>query len=336
MASRSVKVTIEKDAVVTESMLEPLEERICVDEVVRPGYRAMQITLDHKANDGNLLSAGRRVDVIVVFDPAYEGAKQMSRTILENINVLSVTHPKDNGRRAAGGPAVVLEVLPKEAEKLALAMTSGSIVLTARMVQDAKLIESEGTTMLYERSEPEEVVVEEAPPLPQPPTPDELLTQARVFIAEGNQDAGEALLRRIAAEYPGEDAGEGAQQLLADIAARRLSEATSECFGEDYESIKELLAAGDFENFDMACTEALASYEGFVAADGTDAEEALRSLCESAVAKEKDAKRLYSFARNFLLSGKAEKADKYIQDLESRYPMSQYCQMAKSEREKLK
>lgn len=128
---------------------------------ITEGWRAVTVKVEKAMGVGGLLKPGDRVDLIVTIRPddASLGANWVTETILQNALVLAVGDlvygsappPADDdeaSRRAAERTALVtLEVLPEEAEKVALASARGSLHLTLRRVGDAELMDASGPTV---------------------------------------------------------------------------------------------------------------------------------------------------------------------------------------------
>ncbi len=135
--------------------------RAALDRIIAPGARAASLLLSSAAGLSGLLHPADRVDVIVTIRPDSEAleADWVTETILQNARVLAVDRAviggrdpqgaetsKDDKKRTSSGRKVVvtLEVLPEEAEKLALASTRGDLQLSLRQAEDDALVEDRG------------------------------------------------------------------------------------------------------------------------------------------------------------------------------------------------
>lgn len=134
---------------------------------IADGWRAVTVKVDKARGVGGLLQPGDHVDVIVTIRPDDNslGANWVTETILQDARVLArgpsvigVTAPEpeegdDDPARpeSSNGNArwemVTIEVLPEEAEKIALATSRGELHLTLRRVGDTVLMESSGPTV---------------------------------------------------------------------------------------------------------------------------------------------------------------------------------------------
>ena len=105
--------------------------------MIPEGYRAMTVKVDDVVGVSGFVMPGALVDVVVVINPAETGMGQnpISKIVLQNIKVLAngqnIDKPKSE-REAESVKAVTLQVLPEQAEKLALASTEGKLQLVMR------------------------------------------------------------------------------------------------------------------------------------------------------------------------------------------------------------
>ena len=105
--------------------------------MIPEGYRAMTVKVDDVVGVSGFVMPGALVDVVVVINPVENGMGQnpISKIVLQNIKVLAngqnIDKPQ-NEREAEAVKAVTLQVLPEQAEKLALASTEGKLQLVMR------------------------------------------------------------------------------------------------------------------------------------------------------------------------------------------------------------
>jgi len=105
--------------------------------VIPEGYRAMTVKVDDVVGISGFIQPNTLVDVVVVINPADKIGTQdpISKIVLQNIKVLAngqnIDQPK-NDRDANSVKAVTLQVLPEQAEKLALAASEGKLQLVMR------------------------------------------------------------------------------------------------------------------------------------------------------------------------------------------------------------
>ena len=148
-----------------------------VGAVLKPGMRAVTIEVDRATTSANIIFPGDRVDVIMVMT----GEAGVSQAIVRDVRVLAVgstifslgrygrvSLSKAGAIEPVAPPAgdnYTLELLPVDAERIALAVTAGRLTLAMRSVADAPA---------YELDVPHavrlsEVIVEPPPPPPSVP-----------------------------------------------------------------------------------------------------------------------------------------------------------------------
>ncbi len=130
--------------------------------LIAPGARAVTVLTDRAAGVGGLLRPGDRVDVIVTIRPDTNalGADWVTETVLQGVRVLAVdddvlgaqsTEEEQETARSSRAPRpssrkvlVTLEVLPDEAEKMALGTSRGDIHLSLRSRDDDEILAGRG------------------------------------------------------------------------------------------------------------------------------------------------------------------------------------------------
>ncbi|MDG6779047.1 Flp pilus assembly protein CpaB [Thiomicrorhabdus sp. zzn3] len=139
-----------------------------VEAFLEKGMRAIRIPVSAESGLLGMLNPSDHVDVISVFESA-DGKRMISRTILQNIEVLSIGQTNRMGKmkkeqeqesaKNKQGEAfvkasmVALNVNTRQAEQLALAMNVGAIHLALRGPADVALVETDGVNVkVIERS----------------------------------------------------------------------------------------------------------------------------------------------------------------------------------------
>ncbi len=120
-----------------------------VAAIITPTKRAMAIRVDKVVGVSGFIHPGHRVDVLVTLPQAGEGAKPVTKIVLENILVLAAgAELEKSGRqeKPAQVDVITLEVTPQEGEKLALASTEGKLQLALRNGADNAEVMTGGTT----------------------------------------------------------------------------------------------------------------------------------------------------------------------------------------------
>ncbi|MFZ4626775.1 MAG: Flp pilus assembly protein CpaB [Blastocatellia bacterium] len=119
-----------------------------ISGVTAAGMRAVSVRVDEASSVGGFVSPGTYVDVIAIMQPQLEGARQVSKVILQKVRVLAGGQQMQN--RAEGKPTLVntvtLEVTPAQAEKLKLAEAEGRLQLSIRNATDLVIETTPGAT----------------------------------------------------------------------------------------------------------------------------------------------------------------------------------------------
>jgi len=117
--------------------------------VITPQKRAMAVKVDEVIGVAGFLHPGHMVDVLVSLEQPGEQKEQITKTVLENILVLSVgTQAQETDDKTSKRVTVVtLEVDLEEAEKLSLAVNQGAIQLALRGYSDIDQILTKGVTV---------------------------------------------------------------------------------------------------------------------------------------------------------------------------------------------
>lgn len=139
-----------------------LENEGQVESLLEQGMRAMRIPVSAESGLLGMLNPGDHVDVISVFESA-NGKRMISRTILQNIEVLSIgqtnrmnqineeelqeANKNREGEAFVKASMIALHVNTEEAEKLALGMNVGAIHLALRSPTDVALVETDGVNV---------------------------------------------------------------------------------------------------------------------------------------------------------------------------------------------
>lgn len=141
LAGRVAVTNIAAREPITDFKLAPEGSAGGLSAVIPEGYRAMTVKVDDAAGISGFIMPGALVDVVVVINPDQNSISQnpISKIVLQNIKVLAngqnIDKPK-NEREADSVKAVTLQVLPEQAEKLALATNEGKLQLVMRNSTD--------------------------------------------------------------------------------------------------------------------------------------------------------------------------------------------------------
>ena len=114
---------------------------------IPPGQRAMAVRINDVAGISGLLQPNSRVDVLVTIREN-DSDKQVAKLFMSNMLVLSVGTEvqRDTQGKPINATTVTLAVTPEEAERLAIAMNTGSIQLVLRGYGDPDSVRTKGAT----------------------------------------------------------------------------------------------------------------------------------------------------------------------------------------------
>ena len=121
-----------------------------IGAVLQPGMRAVTVEVDDATTSANIIYPGDRVDVIMVFAAGIGGAQAAAQAIVRDVRVLAVgstifslgRYGRVSLTRAGAvepvappaGDNYTLEVSPVDAERIALAVSTGRLTLAMRSV----------------------------------------------------------------------------------------------------------------------------------------------------------------------------------------------------------
>jgi pilus assembly protein CpaB len=142
---RPVISAIQPDEAVVEARLAARGSGIGLGPLIPPGMRAIAVRVNDVAGVAGFILPGMRVDVLVTWRPPTQN-EQMTRTVLQNIAVLSAgqTIQNDGKSQTITAPVVTLLVTPQQAEALTLVMSDGHLQLVLRNSTDQKTAATEG------------------------------------------------------------------------------------------------------------------------------------------------------------------------------------------------
>jgi len=147
---RVAKVSIVRGEAVLEGKLAPVGTKGGLSAVIAEGKRAMTVRVNDVVGVAGFALPGNYVDVVVNAQQERakgEEARQISKTVLENVLVLAVA--QEAGRddtKPKVVSAVTLELSPEDSEKLDLARSVGTLSLVLRNQLDKAQVASAGIT----------------------------------------------------------------------------------------------------------------------------------------------------------------------------------------------
>lgn len=148
VAGRVAGVPIFNGETIVPGRLAPVGTGPGLELKIPPGQRAMAVRINDVAGISGLLQPNSRVDVLVTIRDEAAQEKQVAKLFMSNMLVLSVG--TEIQRDATGKPinaaTVTLAVTPEEAERLAIAMNTGSIQLVLRGYGDPDSVRTKGAS----------------------------------------------------------------------------------------------------------------------------------------------------------------------------------------------
>ncbi len=175
VVGRGVLVPIEANEPILESKLAARGGGTGLTSTIPTGKRAISVRVDDIVGVAGFVLPGTRVDLILSGSPEQRNSVEISRVILENIEVLAAGQnlEKDANGKAQEVQVITLLVTPEEAQVVALAQNDGQIQLALRNPLDLQHEEPKAVhkRTLYGQSPPapKRNVVQRTPKPPAPP-----------------------------------------------------------------------------------------------------------------------------------------------------------------------
>ncbi len=149
LVGRGVIAPIYEKEPVLETRLAPRGAGGGLASMIPPGMRAVAIHVNDVAGVAGFVTPGTRVDVLISGSPGNSTVGTMTKTMLQNMEVLSAG--QDYKKDAEGKPVLVqvvnLLVTPEQAEMLSLAAAQTSIQLVLRNPLDHEIAKTPGTAV---------------------------------------------------------------------------------------------------------------------------------------------------------------------------------------------
>ena len=133
---------------ITEARLAPRAAGAGLPPTIPSGMRAMSVKVDVVVGVAGFVVPGTRVDVVVTIRRMDNDREPMSRTVVNNVLVLTSGTRLDQEQAKDGEPqpatVVTLAVTPSDAERIALAASEGKISLALRNPLDVEPTQTAG------------------------------------------------------------------------------------------------------------------------------------------------------------------------------------------------
>jgi pilus assembly protein CpaB len=133
---------------ILEKQLAGLGAQPGMSGITAPGMRSVSVRVDEASSVAGFVTPETYVDVIAIMQPQLEGAKPVSKVILQKVKVLATgqkNETKSDGKAALVN-TVTLETTPAQAEKLKLAEAEGRLQLSIRNTTDQIVEKTPGAT----------------------------------------------------------------------------------------------------------------------------------------------------------------------------------------------
>jgi pilus assembly protein CpaB len=145
VVGRGVVVSMIPNEAVLDSKLAPKGSGAGLTAAIPDGMRAVSVKVNDVIGVAGFVLPGTRVDVLVSGSPSKNGELEMSKVILENVQVLAAGQnvTSDANGKPQSVQVVTLLVAPDESQKLALASVDGKIQLALRNPLDLARINPE-------------------------------------------------------------------------------------------------------------------------------------------------------------------------------------------------
>ena len=148
LIGRGLIVSVVKNEPILTGKLASKEAGAGLPPTITAGMRAISVKVNEVIGVAGFVVPGTRVDVVVTLSKQHDS---VSRVVVTNAQVLTAGTKYDQEQAKDGKPVpstvVTLLVMPEDAERIALASTEGSIMLTLRNPLDTEPTMTSGTRM---------------------------------------------------------------------------------------------------------------------------------------------------------------------------------------------
>ncbi len=148
VVGRVAYLDIPAKTVILDKQLAGLGAQPGMSGITAPGMRSVSVRVDEASGVAGFIAPETYVDVIAIMQPQLDGAKPVSKVILQKIKVLAggqKSETRSDGKAALVN-TVTLEVTPAQAEKLKLAEAEGRLQLSIRNGIDQIIEKTPGAT----------------------------------------------------------------------------------------------------------------------------------------------------------------------------------------------
>jgi pilus assembly protein CpaB len=139
---------IDANELITEKAVSGKDTRLSASPLLGPDMRAVSVPIGEASGAGGFLAPGDRVDVYVTH-PGQEDTLPYTDQLMQNVRVLAVGQNKNVGKdKPEVTKTATLEVTPMQAQRVALAMTVGTLSVSLRNLQDESRTRLESAQVL--------------------------------------------------------------------------------------------------------------------------------------------------------------------------------------------
>ncbi len=162
------RATVHAGEPITDARFVKPGDRGFMAAVLTPGNRAATVPISATTGNAGFIFPGDMVDLILTAkygegNPTGDGSANYAATILENLRVLAIDQNTENVKgQTAVGRTATLEVTPRQAEVIALAMTMGQLSLSLRSLVTDQYVSEQAKAESDAGKSGESVVIAEA------------------------------------------------------------------------------------------------------------------------------------------------------------------------------
>jgi pilus assembly protein CpaB len=212
--NRGVVERIYEGEPIVEGRLAPRGAGAGLASIIPQGMRAVAVRMNDVSGVSGFATPGQHVDVLIAGNPPGNTSGTVSRTLLQNIEILSAGQSiqKDAQGKPTSVPVINLLLTPDQAEIMSLASNEARIQLVLRNPTDKVETKTSGTSLSYlfgvapVKEAPKPAPVRQAAPVAKAPSPAVVPPKAppppvTVEVFHGS--------RKTETKFQAEDASEG-------------------------------------------------------------------------------------------------------------------------------
>ena len=131
---RRAKRAMAQGELVLANKVSDFGEKVTIVQTLRPGHRAMSISVNARTAVGGFVTPGDVVDIVLTTGGRGSGMRAL--TILQSIRIVGVDQQADElNEQANVAKTVTVEVTPEQGQKLVLAQQAGTLSLALKSVE---------------------------------------------------------------------------------------------------------------------------------------------------------------------------------------------------------